>query len=279
MSKLEKGDIVIYGKEKYKVASDVRSIYYGEHSLEKVTIESEKGDKFWVSVKDLKKDEPIKRLDTLIKEAINKDEKEMKANEKEQAEMLRKTQQKVNEKTKAPKTMSFTVITRDYVNGATNGYRPKETVITGQTKDGTKFEASVYGKNMSKETLERIADSQAKSLDLTEARLSKAAAQDKINMMLADNSADYVVFYNGADVSALEFNDNDTIKEAENLEDFGDMYPEDNGTDSRSSLADLVKEARNSDVPSYYSSESYDSPEEELDDLMALSGIENITER
>lgn len=276
MSKIEKGDIVIYGKEKYKVASDVKTIMYGEHGREKVAVESEKGDKFWVDVKDLKKQEPVKSLDSLIKESLEEAAKKTKLSEKESMDLLNRVKEAHKEKTAKP--MSFTVITRDYVNGATNGYRPKETVVSGTTKDGTKFEASVYGKNISKETLERVADERAKSLDLTESRLSKAAAQDKINMMLADNSADYVVFYNGADVSALEFNDNDTIEEAEMLEDFGDIYS-DADTGERSSLADLAREAGDSGAPSYYTSDYYDSPEEEMDDLMALSGIEDITER
>lgn len=276
MSKLEKGDIVIYGKEKYKVASDVRTIMYGEHGRDKVAIESENGDRFWVDTKDLKKQEPIKTLDDLIRESFKHEAQKFKVDEEKSKEMLNRIKEACKEKEAKP--MSFTVITRDYVNGATNGYRPKETVISGTTKDGTNFEASVYGKNISKDTLERVADERAKSLDLTESRLSQAAAQDKISMMLADNSADYVVFYNGVDVSALEFNDNTTIEEAEMLEDFGEVYT-DSDVGGRSSLADLAREAGDSGAPSYYTSDYYDSPEEEMDDLMALSGIENITER
>ena len=114
-------------------------------------------------------------------------------------------------------------------------------------------------------------------MDLTESRLSKAAAQDKINMMLADNSADYVVFYNGVDVTAFEFNDDTAIKEAENLEDFGEMYPE--SDTELMTLSDLMKDANVSTPPANYTSEFWDSFEAEQEELFSLSGMENIVER
>lgn len=268
MAEFKKGDIVRYGKEKYKIDSEVRQIPYGEHNREKVAIVDENGKRFWVDTKDLKPEG--KNLNDLIKDSLDKSEKEMK---------LERIQTKQKEKEPPAKAVSFTVVTRDYVNGGTNGYRPKETVVSGETKNGTKFEASVYGKNISKEALERVADSRAKSMDLTEARLSKSAAQDKINMMLADNSADYVVFYNGVDVTAFEFNDDAAIQEAENLEDFGDLYPEEPETNDRLSLADQAREAGASEEPIQYTSQTYDNEEQELNDLLDLSGIEDITER
>lgn len=277
MAEFKKGDIVRYGKEKYKIDSEVRQIPYGEHNREKVAIVDENGKRFWVDTKDLKPEG--KNLNDLIKDSLDKSEKEMKLDEKEKAALWQRIQTKQKEKEPPAKAVSFTVVTRDYVNGETNGYRPKETVVSGETKNGTKFEASVYGKNISKEALERVADSRAKSMDLTEARLSKSAAQDKINMMLADNSADYVVFYNGVDVTAFEFNDDAAIQEAENLEDFGDLYPEEPETNDRLSLADQAREAGASDEPIQYTSQTYDNEEQEFDDLLDLSGIEDIAER
>lgn len=275
MTEFKKGDIVRYGKEKYKIDSEIKQISYGERNKEKVAIIDENGKRFWVDIKDLKPEG--KNLNELIKDSLNKSEKEIKADEKENAALWQKMQTTQKEKEKPAKAVSFTVITRDYVNGATNEYRPKETVISGETKNGIKFEASIYGKNISREALERVADSRAKSMDLTESRLSKAAAQDKINMMLADNSADYVVFYNGVDVTAFEFNDDTAIKEAENLEDFGEMYPE--SDTELMTLSDLMKEANVSTPPANYTSEFWDSFEAEQEELFSLSGMENIVER
>ena len=76
MAEFKKGDIVRYGKEKYKIDSEVRQIPYGEHNREKVAIVDENGKRFWVDTKDLKPEG--KNLNDLIKDSLDKSEKEMK---------------------------------------------------------------------------------------------------------------------------------------------------------------------------------------------------------
>ena len=129
MTEFKKGDTVRYGREKYKIDSDVKQISYSERNKEKVAIIDENGKRFWVDTKDLRPEG--KNLNELIKDSLNKSEKEIKADEKENAALWHKMQTAQKEKEKPAKAVSFTVITRDYANGATNEYRQKETVISG----------------------------------------------------------------------------------------------------------------------------------------------------
>lgn len=172
---------------------------------------------------------------------------------------------------------SFSVITRDYVNGKANGYESKETIVHGKTKDGVRFTASVYGdQELSKAEITKIADRTVLDADLTTSKQDKAFSTDRIQEMLNDNSDNYVVYTNGTYVTASEINDNQTLEDAENLEDFGDFEPEHN-----SDWNDLIKSAKEEagiEESGNYTSPYYDDPEEELDDIMSLSGVSDITE-
>lgn len=283
MSKFKKNDIVLFGKEKYKV-EEAYTIPFGLEQKQKYYISNDAGDKLCVDEKDLKKADSVKSLDELIKESLKESAKEMKVDEKKKEEILERVmkENKPDKKTKkAPekeRDVSFSVITRDYVNGRANGYEPRETIVHGQTKDGINYEATIYGtKNLTKSEVEQIAAGVVKDADLTTSRQDKAFNNDRIQSMLNDNSADYVIYTNGHYVTGEEINDDLTLEEAENLEDFGDLYV--NSDDGKTGFDDLVSDFDEYNGPSAYTSAGYDSPEEEMDDLMALSGMEDITER
>ena len=282
MAKFEKNDIVLFGKEKYKVEEEYK-ISNGLEQKQKYYISNEAGDKLCVDEKDLKKADSVKSLDELIKESLKESAKETKIDEKKKEEILEKVMKEAPEKKrgKTPdreRDVSFSVITRDYVNGRANGYEPRETIIHGKTKDGINYEATVYGnKNLSRSEVEQIAASVVKDADLTTSRQDKAFNNDRIQSMLNDNNADYVIYTNGHYVTGEEINDDLTLEEAENLEDFGDLYI--SSDDGKTGFDDLVADLADDNGPSAYTSFGYDSPEEEIDDLMALSGMEDIVER
>ena len=282
MAKFEKNDIVLFGKEKYKVEEEYK-ISNGLEQKQKYYISNEAGDKLCVDEKDLKKADSVKSLDELIKESLKESAKETKIDEKKKEEILEKVMKEAPEKKQGKTTdkerdVSFSVITRDYVNGRANGYEPRETIIHGKTKDGINYEATVYGtKNLSRSEVEQIAASVVKDADLTTSRQDKAFNNDRIQSMLNDNNADYVIYTNGHYVTGEEINDDLTLEEAENLEDFGDLYI--SSDDGKTGFDDLVADLADDNGPSAYTSFGYDSPEEEMDDLMALSGMEDIVER
>lgn len=282
MAKFEKNDIVLFGKEKYKVEEEYK-ISNGLEQKQKYYISNEAGDKLCVDEKDLKKADSVKSLDELIKESLKESAKETKIDEKKKEEILEKVMKEAPEKKQGKTTdkerdVSFSVITRDYVNGRANGYEPRETIIHGKTKDDINYEATVYGnKNLSRSEVEQIAASVVKDADLTTSRQDKAFNNDRIQSMLNDNNADYVIYTNGHYVTGEEINDDLTLEEAENLEDFGDLYTD--SDDGKTGFDDLVADLADDNGPSAYTSFGYDSPEEEMDDLMALSGMEDIVER
>lgn len=274
MSTLNKGDVVRYGKEEYTV-DNVRQIPYGQHFREKATIIDKDGNKFWVDTKDLKPISKEQSLDSIIKEAQKKyeDEKTKEQEKPAETELVKK-----NLKEKKSHPVSFAVVSRDYVNGRTNGYEAKETIVTGRTKDGINYEATVYGKGFSKGAIEKIADNIVKENDLTTSKQDNAYAMDRINSMLNDNNADYIVYINGDYRTGYEINDDISLQEAENLEDTGDLYPDDLDIDEAVeslSIAEMLEKYSSEE----YTSQSYDSMEEEMDDLFDLAGVDDITER
>lgn len=268
MSNLQKGEVVRYGKEEYTI-DNIRTIPYGQHYREKATLIDKDGNKFWVDTKDLKPIKQEKSLDSIIKEA-QKNYEEAKI--KEQEKPITPEQPSKNPQAKESKPVSFSVISRDYINGSSNSYEAKETIVTGKTKDGINYEATVYGKGFTKEALSKIADNTVKENDLTTSRQDKAFAMDRINGMLNDNNADYIIYVNGSYKTGYEINDDISLEEAENLEDLGDLYPEEK---EEISIADML----NRYEANSYTSQGYDSMEEEIDELMDLAGIDDITER
>ena len=97
MAKFEKNDIVLFGKEKYKVEEEYK-ISNGLEQKQKYYISNEAGDKLCVDEKDLKKADSVKSLDELIKESLKESAKETKIDEKKKEEILEKVMKEAPEK-------------------------------------------------------------------------------------------------------------------------------------------------------------------------------------
>ena len=205
----------------------------------------------------------------------------------EQQKRLNNIAQKENKKSKEAKVRSFAVITKDYVNDTSGTPQAKEQIISGKTKDGVHYEATIYGKNISRESIERIATATALSRDMTTAREDSAFTNDRVQELLNNLDDSYIVYKNGSYVTLTELMDNPTIEEAENLENYGDAFIEEDDFEEPEkasisgprpmSLEELAEQANDADIPSFYNSAV---PEEaELDASDFDPEMPDITER
>lgn len=249
-----------------------RILFKGIDGKEKPgTIESKNGEHLYL----VKTDEGKKVL--LPEEALKKEELTKKVQEQEKKQIIDEAAKDKKEISKKEKAVSFSVFSRDYINGRSNGYEVKETIVEGKTKDGIHYKANIYGKELSKESIENIVDNAVKGYDGTTSRQDAAFTNDRIQEMFNDSSSNYIIYTNGSYVFGEELMDNQTLEEAENLEDFGEIYPDDdpfsdieehiNATNIHveDSIAALAEEAQFTDIPSFYSTE--DGPDFDEPDL------------
>lgn len=284
MSNLKKGDIVRYQDKEYTI-ENIQHLKLGQHEREKLVLTNKDGQRIYADAENVKPIEKIKRLSTLIKEAKKEQAKEKQKPEQTKEQEKNKQEQGVRETKQAEKEISFSVYFKDGTESRSDKHLSQEIVVTGTTKDGTNYKANVYGEG-AKGDIDKIANAIAHNHDLTNANQKESYEHDALGRLRSgDVDLDTVVVVNGREYTALEVNDDTYLQECENLEDYGvlDLDELDNfETDSRSStssLAELAREAGASDTSGGYSSPGYDDPEEEYDELLELSGIEDITTR
>lgn len=285
MSDFKKGDIVRYQDKEYTV-ENVRHLKFGEHEREKLVLIDKDGQRTWADEKDVKPIEKIKRLSALIDEAKKEQAKEERKPEQVKEQEKGKREQGIKETKRAAKEVSFSVYFKDGVDSRSDKHLSKEIVVTGTTKDGVHYKANVYGEG-AKGDIDKIANAVALNHDLADTHQKESYEFDALSRLRSgDVDLDTVVVANGRVYTALEANDDTYLEECENLEDYGvldlDELEDDFetvSTGSASSLADLAREAGVSEGYGGYSSPGYDDPEEEYDELLELSGVEDITSR
>lgn len=284
MSNFKQGDIVRYQDKEYTI-ENIRHLQLGPYKREKLILADKDGRKIWADEKDVKPIEKIKRLSVLTEEVKKEQVKEERKPEQVKEQEKNKREQDIIETKRADREISFSVYFKAGVESRSDKHLSQEIVVTGTTKDGVHYKANMYGEG-AKGDIDKIANAIARNHDLANANQKESYESEALSRLRSgDIDLDTVVVVNGRVYTALEANDDTYLQECENLEDYGvsDLDElDDFGTDSHSStsfLADLAREAGASDTFSGYSSPGYDDPEEEYDELLALSGIEDITTR
>ena len=177
----------------------------------------------------------IKDLESRHQEAFKKEfQEQIKAKEVDKEN---------KEKPKAKdRHVSFSIITRDYVNGRSNGFEATEKIINATTKDGQNYEVmcSIYGSGVTQSFIRQAVNYAVLNYDGTTSRQDAAFSNDRVQELLNDPSTDYVVYTNGTYVTGEELLENSTLEIDDYIEKTGE-YPDE--SDPFDAIEDYVNAA------------------------------------
>lgn len=188
------------------------------------------------------------------KELNREDDNEKTKNEKPE---------KKKQKEENTRNASMSVITHGDVDGYIRGGNSYETIITGETKDGSTFTVRGMGNNISRATIEAHVDSRVESADLTNEQADETAAHTRVQEAIYGDT-EVVEISRGPTIDKTDLNRDDDSSEHTKVEfDAGDNAERIGAdpTDQSLSLDEILEQTGgiSEDSPLYAS--SYEEPE------------------